>query len=162
MYLRFFGGGLIVVAALIASGEYSSYAKRRLAEYKGFIALFSHAEGMISRFLASGDGLWRGFENEALEKAGLLSALREGKTLAGAFDKCESRLALPGEAKKKIKDFLSASGRGYREGEIASFSAFGAGLEAEMKKEEERLDKSVKVTRALLLGGSLAFLILII
>ena len=162
MYLRLLGGGLVVISAMVASGEYSAYAKRRLLQYSGFISLLSHAEGMISRFLASGDGLWRGFENEELDRVGILPALREGESLIKAFEKCESNLALSREAKGRIRDFLSTSGRGYRDGEIASFSAFRMSLEAEMKTEEERLQNSVKVTRALLLGGSLAFFILII
>ena len=160
--LRLLGGGLVVVSAIVASGEYSAYAKRRILHYEGLIALFSHAEGMISRFLASGDGLLRGFENEELEKVGMLSILREGEALQSAFEKCESRLALSVETKERIKDFLSTVGRGYREGEVASFSAFITSLKEEMSVESERLDKSVKVTRALLIGGSLAFLIMII
>lgn len=162
LYLRFFGGGLVLLSALAASSEYSSYAERRLAQYSGLLALLSHAEGMISRFLSSGDGLWRGFENEELEKIGLLPLLREGKTLSKAFLECEGRFVLSKEAKERIKDFLSTSGRGYMEGEVAAFSGFRAQLDTEMKAEKERLEKNVKVTRALLLGGALAFLILII
>lgn len=161
MYLRFLGGGLVMISALIASGEYSAYAKKRMSQYAGLVALLSHAEGMISRFLSSGDGLWRSFENEALENTGLLAALREGKTLHAAFVECEGKFALSKEARERILDFLSTLGRSYKEGEVAAISAFRTELESEMKSEEEGLDKSVRVARALLLGGSLAFLILI-
>ena len=106
--------------------------------------------------------MWRAFENEELEKIGLLPSLREGETLLSAFQKCESRLALPTETKAKIKEFLSTAGREYRARAVSSFSDFRKTLEAEMMSEKERLKKQVKVTRALLLGGALAFLILII
>lgn len=162
MLLRLIGGGLVMTSALIASHEYSEYAKKRLDQYAGLIALLSHAEGMISRFLASGDGLWRGFENEALEKTGLMGNMREGRGLYESFALCESKFALSNEAKGRIKDFLSGRGMEYREGEIAALSNFREMLEEEMNKEKESLEKSVKVTRAILLGASLAFLILII
>lgn len=161
-YLRFLGGGLVMIAAMITSGEYSAYAKRRLSQYSGLVALLSHMEGMISRFLASGDGLWRGFENEALESTGLLSSLKEGKSLAAAFSECEGKFALTKEAKGRIGDFLAGLGRGYRSGELEMISAFRASLEKEMAEEQQSLEKSVKITRALLLGGALAFLIMII
>ena len=162
VYLKFLGGGLLLLSAIFASSEYSSYADRRLLHYSGLVALFSHAEGMIYGFLSSGREMWRGFKNDELEKIGLLPQLREGETLLSAFQKCESRLALSKDAKERIKDFLATACRGYREGVIYSFSAFIKKLEAEMKAEEERLEKQVKVTRALLLGGALAFVILII
>ena len=162
MILRFIGGGLVVVSALVASHEYSAYAKRRLLQYEGLVALFSHVEGKIRDFLASGDGLYRGFENEELERVGLLPLLREGERLKEAFCKCEGHLALPKGTVEGINTFLSTLGRGYREGEVAAFSAFRNKLEAEMKTEAERLDKSVKITRALLIGGALAFLIMIV
>ena len=161
-FWRFTGGGLVVLSAILASNAYSEYAKRRLLQYSGLIALLTHAEGMISRFLSSGDGLWRGFKNEELERVGLLPLLREGESLKSAFLKCEGAFALEKEAIERITKFLSTSGSNYREGEVAAISAFRNQLEAEFKTEEETLDKSVKVTRALLLGGSLAFLIMII
>ena len=162
VFWRFAGGGLVVLAAMLASRAYSDYAKRRLLQYSGLIALFSHTEGMILRFLSSGEGIWRGFSNEELERVGLLPLLREGESLKSAFLKCEGGLALSKGAIERIKDFLSSHGRGYREGEVSSLSTFRRQLEEEMKSEEIALDKSVKVARALLIGGALAFLIMII
>ena len=152
----------MVLSAMLASNAYSNYAKRRLLQYSGLIALFSHQEGMISRFLSSGDGLWRGFSNEELEKIGFLPLLREGERLYNAFQKCEGNFLLPKETTERIKEFLYASGKGYKEGEIASISAFRLSLEEEMKNESDALDKNVKVANALLIGAALAFLIMII
>ena len=153
---------LLLIAAIAASREYSAYAKRRIDQYDGFIELFSYAEGMISRFLSYGEALWRGFENGALEACGFLPALREGTPPIEAFEKCEGRLSLPREAKDKIKAFLSSMGRSYKDGELATLSAFRTELQSERKRQEEDLDKNVKIARALLLGGALAVFILII
>ena len=162
IYLRFLGGGLVMVAALIASREYSAYAQKRLEQYRGLIEFLSHAEGMISRFLASGDGLLTGFKNKALEDTGFLSALREGKGFSESFAMCESKFAFSEEQKALIKKFCSDVGRGYKESEALTFACFRKTLESEMEREKETLDKSVKVARALLLGGALAFLIVVI
>ena len=159
---RFVGGGLVVLAAMLASNAYSDYAKRRILQYSGLIALFSHAEGMILSFLASGDGLFRDFRSDELERVGLLPLLRGGTSLKNAFSKCESKFALSKKTLERIKEFLSSLGKGYKDAEISSICAFRLSLEEEMKIEAETLDKNVKVARALLIGGSLAFLIMII
>ena len=67
---RLFGGGLILICAIIAGREYSSYTRRRLGQYRGFVALAAHIEGMISRFLAGGEELFRGFADPFLEETG--------------------------------------------------------------------------------------------
>ena len=162
VFLRFIGGGLVVLSAALASNAYSEYAKRRLSQYSGLIALLSHAEGMISRFLSSGDGLWHGFKNEELERVGFLPLLWGGSSLKDAFTECSGNFVLSPEAIERIKEFFSAVGSNYMEGEVASLSAFRDKLEEERGSEEERLEKNVKVARALLLGGSLAFVIMII
>ena len=159
---RFAGGGLVVLSAMLASKSYSEYAKRRLLQYSGLISLRAHAEGMISRFLSSGDGLWRNFQNDELERVGLLPLLREGNFLKDAFLKSSKNFDLSKEAIERITKFFSTAGSNYKEGEVASLFKFRSQLEAEQKSEEEALDKSVKIARALLLGGSLAFVIMII
>ena len=62
------GGGLVVLSAILASRAYSDHAKRRMLQYSGLVALLQHAEGMITSFLASGEGLFRDFKDEELEK----------------------------------------------------------------------------------------------
>ena len=160
-YLKLLGSGLLLLSALLASSEYSSYADRRLLHYSGVVALLSHAEGVISRFLSSGGEMWREFKNDELEKIGLLPLLREGETLLSAFQKCEAKLYLSVEAKEKIKEFLSTVGKEYRAGAVSSFAELRQSLESEMKSEKDRLEKQVKIVRALLLGGALAFVIFI-
>ena len=157
---KFLGGGLVLLSALIASGEYKLYAKRRIRQYEGLISLFAHLEAMIGRYLASGDGLYRGFENAELERVGLLPLIRQGVSLADAFKECE--MNLPKDSLKAISEFLSGLGRGYKDGELKSLSDFRASLESEKATEADRLEKSVKVTTALLIGAALAFLIMII
>ena len=162
IFWKFMGGGLVVLSAILASRAYSDHAKRRMLQYSGLVALLQHAEGMITSFLASGEGLFRDFKDEELEKIGLLPLLRKGESLKKAFLSCEGEFLLGKDKIEEIKAFLSTLGRGYRETELEAISSFRRSLEGDMKAEAEALDKSVKITRALLIGGSLAFLIMII
>lgn len=162
IYLRWGGAALVMIAALFASREYSAYAQRRISQYKGFVALISHAEGMIAKFLAKGEELWRGFTDNALEECGFISSLREGKSLSESFSSCEDRLCLPRGVREELRGFFSEFGKSYKDGQLSSLSLFRAKLETKLNEEEAGLEKSLKVTRALIIGGALSVVILII
>lgn len=162
IYFRWAGAALIMIASLYACREYSRFAEQEKAQWRGFSALLSHIEGGISKFLASGEGLFRGFEDEALEKCGFLQEIKAGVGLSSAFESCRGKLLLPEECKGRLSEFFASFGRGYQESELASLAAFRVGFEKEEAAERERLEKSVSVTRALLLGGALSVAIMLI
>ena len=160
--LRLIGASLLLLAALLLSREYSSYLERRILEYRGFVALLSHAEEGIERALSYGEELWYGFQNDVLEKCGLLPLLREGKGLAEAFMECKDKISFSASLKDEISEALSTLGRGYRDSELRRLSVIKASLVAAMEGEEGTAEKNIKVARALLIGGALAVGILII
>lgn len=162
IYLRWGGAILLMIGALYISREYEKYLNRRVAEYNGLAELISHAAGMIARFLAHGGDLWRDFENASLEKCGLLPALRRGACLADAFDECQGKMSLSAEEKQRWSAELHKLGRGYKDGELAMLSDLGQAISAEAGAEAESAEKNVKVARALLLGGALTVVIIII
>ena len=162
LYLRWGGAALIMIAALFACREYSVYAEKRILQHKGFIALISHAEEMISKFLAKGIELWQDFSDSALEECGFSSHLREGRSLSEAFSACEVGICLPKDVKEELRDFFSGFGKSYKDGQLSSLSEFRKRLENRLKEEELSLEKSLKVTKALIIGGALAVVILII
>jgi hypothetical protein len=153
---------LIMIAALITSREYSRFADRRLAQWQGFSRLISHAEGMIEKYLLSGGALWQDFENHELARIGFLKLLREGASTCEAFSACSSSLSLPRECKDRLFEFFSSFGKGYRERELKSIAAFLKDFNGKYAEEKDRLEKSVRVTRALLLGGALATAVMMI
>lgn len=161
-FLRILGGALLLLCALLVGREYSAYAGRRIAEHQGFIALISHSEGMIGRFLSSGDELWRGFDNEALERVGFLPLIKDGKDADSAFSTVKGRLSLGDEAKKKVEEFFKDFGSGYKDQEIARISALRAELETSLKSETAELEKNSRVLNALLVGGALGLIILLV
>lgn len=159
-YLRIGGAILVMIAAAYGSYSYEKYINRRLEEYKGLVALVSHAESKISSFLSHGRGLWQGFSNEALESVGLLPALRNGESLSSAFESCLEKMSLSASAKTAVSEKLKGLGEGYMERELKILQGLGEHLSAELEAETEKGEKNVKVARALLLGGGLAVMIL--
>ena len=162
IYLRWGGVALLMIGALLVSRCYESYLKKRLAEYRGLLSLITHIEGGISKFLAYGDGLWRDFSDGALEKCGLLPALREGKSLSVAFEESRGNTSLSGDARERIAEAFNKLGKGYKDGELKLLSSVRESLTCELDSESAEAEKNIKVARALLLGGALAVGIMVI
>lgn len=161
-YFRLLGGGLILLCALMVGREYSSYIARRIEQHGGFIALAGHAESKIGEFLSSGRELWLEFNNSALEEVGLLPLLKEGEGACSAYSKIEKRLALSDDTKKKLSTFFNEFGSGYRDRELSRASALKKELEISLIADKEELEKNAKVLNALLVGGGVGLIILLL
>ena len=158
--VKWLGIALLMAGALLVSREYEKYLARRLGEYGGLLALICHAEAVISRSLAYGEELWRGFSDEFLEKIQLLPLLRGGESLKSAFDKTKDKMSLTAKAKEEISDLLSTLGRGYRESELSALKKIKEALSSGLDAERTEAEKNVKIARALLLGGALTVVIM--
>ena len=162
LYLRWGGGIILTVAALLLCRGYEKYLMRRVAETEGLVLLISHAKGMISRFLSYGGELWQGFDNDALESCGLLASLRSGLGIKAAFDGCSPKMCLSQSARGWISAALDRLGKDYREGELRLLEEIESRLRTDAESERSSAEKNIKVARALLLGGALALLIMLI
>lgn len=160
LYLRWCGAALLLLCALLCGREYSAYAGRRVSEGEGYIALLSHIEKMIDSYLAPLSEIFSGFECEALEKNCFLPAIRSGKSPREALT--EIKGLIPENMRTLLSDYLDGFGKGYKESELKRTREARAELEAMLDGERESLEKSVKVTRALLLGAAVGIAILII
>ena len=159
-FVKWIGIALLILGALLVGREYEKYLMRRVAEYRGLLALICHAEFMISRSLAYGKELWRGFSDDSLEKCELLPVLREGESLKNAFDKCKGKMSLTSEEKEKISLLFAGLGKGYAELELKTINNIKGSLATELKNEEDSSEKKLKIVRALLLGGALTIAIM--
>ena len=117
---------------------------------------------MISRFLTPQESILQNFSDEALEKCGFLPAIRSGKSLSEAFEACKPSLSLSDDLKGRLGKFFHGFGGEYLDGEISRASDFRSELETGLKKEESELEKGLKITNALLLGGAVGIVILMI
>lgn len=162
LYLRWCGAALMLIFALFCGREYSAYAERRSGEGEAVLSLLAHMEKMIDSYLLPHGELFLGFSNEWLEGCGFLAALRSGEGLSFAFSSSQDKLLLPEGVKKRLSDYFSGFGKGYKEAEINKLRECRADIEKMLLSDGEELKKSVKVTRALLLGGAVGIAILII
>ncbi len=161
-WLRLMGGGLVLILAMLIGRGYSAYKDRRIAETEAFIALLSHAEGMISRFLSHGSSLWNGFSSPTLEELGLLPMLREGAAPADAFAAIQGRLSVNKSCKDRLTEYFCDLGGGYREDELKKIAACKSELEEMLRMERKELENDVKAVRATLLGAALGVIILLL
>ncbi len=162
IYLRLLGAGLILAAALLLCGEYSARLNKRLAEYRGLLALLSHARLKIEKSLSYGSMLWQGFCDDVLEKNRLLPLLREGRGLYEAFEECKGEFALSSSVAEELSAAFSTLGGGYMDRELEALSKISDSLQERLNGESVAAEKNIKIARALLIGGALTVGILII
>lgn len=160
LYLRWCGAALLFIAAIFCGREYSSYAERRVREGAGLFALLLHMEKMIDSYLAPSAELFLGFSDERLAECGFLEKMREGG--ARAFSAAKEALTVGEPIKKRLEDYFSLFGKGYKASELSRLRECISDIKKMLSDEQEELEKSVKVTRALLLGGAVGIAILII
>ena len=162
LYLRWCGAALMLIFALFCGREYSAYAERRSGEGRAVLSLLAHIEKMIDSYLSPHGELFLGFNDEWLEGCGFLAALRSGEGLASAFSSSQEKMLLSEGVKKRLSDYFSDFGKGYKEAELKRLRDCRADIEKMLLSEGDELKKSVKVARALLLGGAVGIAILII
>ena len=149
-----------MLASILCSREYSAYTERKMRECEGYLSLIVYIEKMIASYLAPLSVIFRDFECEALTLNGFLPSVRSGKSPSLAIR--ESKLLIPDDMRDMLCEYFDGFGKEYKDAELARTRTLRSRLESEVKEERERLDKSVKVTRALLLGAAAGIAILII
>ena len=152
MIVKYLGIGAMAITALWIGRGYSAYADRRLGEMGGISALFLHMESRLGRTLDYGAELYRGFEDEFLEKCGFLPLLREGRPLYDAFSEVRSSMLLPDEVADIVDGLFSSFGKGYKDQEIERLRRARAELDKKITTLREESDKNKRVINALLFG----------
>ena len=153
---------LITLSAYLVSRGYSAFLDRRESETEGFFDLLLHIERELGLSLSSGRELWRGFENEALCKSGLLPLLKEGVELPSAFAECRKRLMVSAECEKILLRFFSDFGRDYKDGELKRIAMAKEELSKLLCEEKTENKKNKRVVGAIAFGFAASAAILLI
>ena len=161
MLLRWIGGLLILLFAIVLGREYSGFAEAKISALSEYVKVLFQIEKMIETCLATPAEIFGDFCSPPLEKCGFLSAVREGRSLGSAFSSAE-KCGLPSDAITLLSDYFDGFGKGYAEREIARARKARGELETILAREREGTQKSVRVTSAMLLGGAAGVLIFII
>ena len=152
MIVKYLCIGAMAITALWIGRGYSAYADRRLGEMGGISALILHIESRLGRTLDYGAELYRGFDDEFLEKCGFLPLLREGRTPSDAFSEVKSSMVLSREVEKLAENLFTSFGKGYKDQEIERLRMARAALDKKITALREESDKNKRVVNALLFG----------
>lgn len=161
-YLKFGGAALVMIGSVWLSRAYERHTQKRLLEYSGLVALLEHMERKISGFLAYGEELWCDFRDDAMEKCGLLARLRSGESLFQAFGEASENMSLSRTERESVGESLAQLGRAELDSELKLLSRVREEISSRLLKIGAESEKNIKITRALLLGGALAAVILIL
>lgn len=159
LYLKLIGALMLLVCSFLASSEYRRRIFRQTEEYRSVLSLLRHAVDKVH--LMDGREAWSGLEDEILESVGILPALRGGQGIRAAFEECKDGLSLDKTTKDMITVQLSKLGDGYTE-ERAVIEEIIANIKTALADAEANAEKNASVARALLVGGALTVIIMII
>lgn len=152
----------LLFGALFISREFSKYQKKRLSEYEGFYALATYMRTEISCFL-SPVGEWSaGFSDDALERTGFLSAMRESEDLEKAFLKAAPKMSLSEVAREDLLRFCSAFGKGYADEVVRLIDSFREKFSEHIDREREEIPRSQKLVRTLCIAFAVGASIVLI
>ena len=157
--ISYIGALLVMLSAYLIGREYSLRIKKRLAETEGFCLLIAHIEGVIDKFMSYGDELYSGFTNGALSECGFLDRLKGGASISELVPAIDC-LSVSQKVKDILKELFTKLGGDYRDLELKRIGELKGRINELYKCESEELNKSLKITRALLLGGGLVIVIL--
>ena len=161
-YAGIFGSALIALACLLYARGYSSYIRRRAAEYASFSGFLELVRRETACSLSTAAELAERSSDSILEELGFLEAIRNGVTLGAAFDGISSRSLLAEEDRELLSRYFCDFGKGNLATELRAvdgcISAFLPRAEAEVEGASARI-KLAKMLLALLAAAITILLI---
>ncbi len=159
--VKIIGFVLLLAAAFLIGRAYSAYCKRRTLETESFYALLVHISEQITLFLSTPKSFLSEYTDGQLENSGFLAFVREGGSMADAFEKSRAKLALSEETEKKLSSFFSEFGRSYKDGELKRCELFCRELSNILAFEREEEGRRIRLGYTLLFSSALAVIILL-
>ena len=155
--------GAIAVAAFAArlTVHARSLFSERVLQLEGFLKLLRHIREKISCFRTPTPEIFKSFQNDSLERAGFLAALATGD-MSTALQMARPGLYLDEEELAPLSDFASTLGGGFCEEELARCDIAIAAISGALEERRRALPSSTKLCRTLVMGASLAVIIVLI
>lgn len=159
---RGIGAFLLLGCSLYLGACLAGVEKWRVRQYEGFLLLVRHIRNGITCFQTPIDKIYAGFANAALERCGLLSALRAGADLPTALQRCRDELYIEAEAWRTLSAFADEVGKSYTQEQAKLCDYTIKELEAALHRQKEEAPRRARGARALAVCGGLALLILLL
>lgn len=161
MLLKLFGALAVGVFAARLTVHAMRLFSERILQLEGFLKLLRHIREKISCFRTPTPEIFKSFENDALSRAGFLPALAEGD-MSAALRASRTHLYLDEEEMGALLDFSAALGGGFCEEEVARCDLAIAAISEALTRRRETQPRASKLCRTLVLGASLAVIIVLI
>ena len=153
---------ILPIAALMIGRGYSAYVDRRIAECEELCELLSHIRARVECFLSPVSEMLSDFHAKRLCELGFIREVCEGSGLYEAYRGIEGRLSVSDEVRRVIGGFFEGFGKGYRDQTLRETDYARESLERILERDRAELDKSVRLTRSILLLVSVGIIILLI
>lgn len=161
MGFRLIGMLFLCMTAFFLCRAIRQLEEKRIRQTEGFLLLLRHLRAMISCYRAPVREIYDGVSSPALEECGFLAVLAERGDFGAAIDSCRDRLLLRDEEIRLLSSFGRELGGSYREEEVESCSYYIGELERAYAALREEHPKRVRLSRSLVITGTLMLVILL-
>lgn len=159
---RGIGALLLLGCSFYLGACLAAVEKWRVRQYEGFLLFVRHIRNSITCFQTPIEEIYAAFANVALERCGLLPALRAGCNLPAALHRCRDSLYVEAEEWRTLSAFASEVGKSYTQEQARICDYTIKELEAALHRQKEEGPRRARGARALAVCGGLALLILLL
>ena len=159
--IKLFGAAILLALGGLFALRGGTVYLEGLRQAEGFLALLRHIRERIACYRTPTPELFCNFQNAALRRAGILSAVGTGDFL-GALAASADRLYLDGEEYRALSAFAAELGSGFAEEEIARCDLAIRRMEEAVTARRAALPRAVRLHRTLSLSAAAALVLLLI
>ena len=159
--MQFFGAFSVLCLSVYLAFYGSRVFHERLLQMDGFLQLLRHIRERIACFHTPKGEILESFQNPALARAGLLSALGGGD-LAAALSATEGRLYLDEGERAILSEFAEGLGTGFAREELMRCDLAISRLEHAIAVRREALPRTSKLYRTMVMCSGMAIIIIFI
>ena len=161
MLTKLLGAATITAFAFFTSFHLSHLLLARIRQLEGFLQLLRTTRDKIVGFRTPTPEIFAAFQNEALEASGFLPALRGGD-MKSALDGARSGLYLDDEELAPLIEFAASLGSGFATEEAARCEVAITAVERALEVRRGSRPSATKLSRTLVVGASLAVILVLI
>ena len=159
--LRLLGAAALLSFGLLTTRHLERLTHTRILQLEGFLLLLRTTREKILAFGTPTSEIFAAFRHGALEEAGLLVALRQNG-MAAALGAARERLYLDDAEMAPLLDFAAALGSGFVAEETARCDLAIAAVERALNARRATEKDSTRLSRTLVLGASLASILVML
>ncbi len=160
--LRLFGASLVGLAALLFSGSFASFVRRRAADYAATLEFLSLMRREISCRLATPRELASRAGNGRLAEVGFFDLIERGESLDAAFRATSDKLLLDWRDAELVLAYFETFGGGDAAGELRALDAVICDFSARAAAVREDSPTQIRLARTLAVLFALGTLILLL